>query len=295
MGFWAIAAPILGAAIDTISGRRSARKAPTLAGHTAYQENYKGLLGRLEAAKAAGIHPALALGSNISGSGAPQLVGSDFRGAFADAAAAATRQREWKQEQEMRKASERNQRNVERQRLEQEARLNEAQIKHIEKQSSWLDEQIAASTEQRLRESQRRTISTSSGAHDMVSAGPTGRVRIDNTTGDVVYKPNEVVRHQQGTAQGDNPGYEWVVINGRRVKVPFGFTQNYEPSELSSMIRELDAALEPDGALGGVAKFVPGTKAYRRTFTEGAAAAKRLWRRARSRVRLDLQTRPRTR
>lgn len=250
MGFWAIAAPIIGAAIDNITGRRAARKAPNLAGHTAYQENYKGFLGRLEAAKAAGIHPALALGSNVGGSGAPQMVGSDFRGALADAAATATRQREWKQETEMRKAAERNQRNIERQRLAQEARLNEAQIKHIEKQSSWIDEQIAASAEQRLRESQRRTHSTASGAHDMTSSGGGGRVRIDNTTGEVVYKPNEVTRHRGGQAQGEQPGYEWIVLNGNRVKVPFGTTQNHEPSEIFQMYRDIQAALEPEGLIG---------------------------------------------
>lgn len=255
MGFWAIAAPLLGAAVDAFTGRASQNRAPGLAGQTAYNENYRGMAGRLEAAKAYGIHPALALGSSISSSGAPGMVGTDFRGAFAEAANTATRQREWKQEVEMRREEEKskqNQRNLERQRAMQEERLTNAQISHIEKQNSLIDEQIRASAEQRVREANRTMVSSASGPHDsqMGVRGRKGRVLVDNVSNEVVYVPNEVTRHRSGQAQGENPGYEWVNINGRRVKVPFGTTQNHEPSELYQMYRDIEAALGPDGLIG---------------------------------------------
>lgn len=255
MGFWAVAAPIIGAAIDAFSGRSSQRRAPGLAGQTAYNENYRGFAGRLDAAKAYGIHPALALGSNISGSGAPGMVGTDFRGAFADAAATATRQREWKQEVEMRKMeqqAERNKRTIERQRADQEARLNEAQIRHMEKQSQFIDEQIKASEEQRVRAAQRNLVSTASSPHDAQSVhrGRRGTTVVDNAGNEVMYVPNEVTRHRKGQAQGEQPGYEWIVLNGKRVKVPFGTTQNHEPSELFQMYRDIEAAFKPEGIIG---------------------------------------------
>lgn len=248
-------AGLIGSALDYIGGRDNASRGPRLAGRTAYQENYQGLLGRLEGAKAMGIHPSLALGSNIGGSGAPSMVGSDFRGAFQDAANEATRQREWKQEQDFRKAQESN--NKERQNAEQ--RLNEAQIQHIDKQNQFIDEQIKASQEQRIREANRSVRSTASGAHDMVSdlSGNAGRLRVDNVGKNVAYVPNQVTRSVAGTAQGVNPGYELVRINGKVVKVPFGSTANHEPSELYQTYRDLEAAFQPGGIFGKSRRYLP--------------------------------------
>lgn len=239
---------IIGGVVDGLFGIAQQNRAPRQAGRTAFQENYEGLKGRLEGAKAMGIHPALALGSNIGGSGAPSMVGSDFRGSFENMVNESTRQREWKQEQEFRKSQEAN--NRERQNYEQ--RLNEAQIQHIGKQNQFLDEQIRASQEQRIREANRNLRSTASGAHDMDStvSGRGGSARIDNVGKNVVYVPNEVTRSIRGQAQGNNPAYEYIEMDGRRTAVPFGTTQNHEPSELFQTWRDLEAAFRPEGLIG---------------------------------------------
>lgn len=254
MAFWAVAAPIIGAAIDWLSGASQQRAAPGIAGRTAYNENYKGLLGRLEAAKVAGIHPALALGSSISGSGSPGLVGSDFRAAFSDASNEVSRQREWKQEQALRKAqeAEQNRRNA------SEEAVNRAQIDHLTKQNEFIDEQIKASQEQRIREAQRQSKTMASGPHDMGTGFSTrrGRGRIDNVGQMVEYQPNQVTRSVNGEAQGTNPGYETIMLDGKPTLVPFGTTQNHEPSELFQMYRDLDAALQDDGIIGQKIKRV---------------------------------------
>lgn len=252
MGWWAVAAPIVGAAIDAISGRSQQNRAPRLAGRTAYNENYQGMLGRLEAARLSGVHPSLALGASIGSSGAPSMVGTDFTSAFASGAQELTRQREWKQEQEFRNAQE-----AERRKREaSEQRLEEAQISHIQKQNEFIDEQIRASQEQRVREANRQQVTTASGPSDLVSVGRgrRGSYVADNVGKNVVYVPNEVVRSVNGEAQGHNPGYERIIVGGRPVRVPYGFTQNYEPSEISSMIREFDASLREGGFLNNTWK-----------------------------------------
>lgn len=93
-------ATIGGSVFDFLSGRKQRRESPALAGKTAYQENYQGLLGRVEAGKALGLHPLAALGGSISSSGAPQIVGSDFRGAFSDIAQQAIQRREMQMRKE---------------------------------------------------------------------------------------------------------------------------------------------------------------------------------------------------
>lgn len=268
MAWWAVAAPIIGAAIDAISGRSQQNRAPRLAGRTAYNENYQGMLGRLEAARASGIHPALALGASIGSSGAPSMVGSDFTSAFMNGANEFTRQREWKQEQEFRRAQE-----AEKSKREAaEQRLEEAQISHIQKQNEFIDEQIRASQEQRVREANRQQVTTVSGPHDMVSVGSgrRGSYVADNVGKNVVYVPNEVVRSVNGQAQGDNPGYEYIIMNGRRVRVPFGTTQNSETSEAWNTYRDFSTAIGPDGALDWrrpvqwiKEAFAPGSPAHR--------------------------------
>lgn len=245
---WGILGGIVGSVLDYAGNRDNASRAPRLAGRTAYQENYQGLAGRLEAAKAHGIHPTVALGGNISSSGAPGMVGSDFRGAFTDMANEYQRKREWAQEHDMRKAqeAEQNRRN------KSEQTLNDAQIQHIQKQNEFIDEQIRASQEQRLRDAARLTKSTASGAHDMRTglSVRSGNGYSDNVSGDVVYEPNRVVRSRSGLAGGVNPGYEKVTLGDRVVKVPFGTTANHEPSELFQTYRDLEAALAPDGIIG---------------------------------------------
>lgn len=91
---WTDFLPMAGQVLDHFLGNKARKDSPKLAGQTAYQENMQGILGRLEAAKASGIHPALALGGSISSSGAPMPVGSDFRGAFTDMTNLAMQRRE---------------------------------------------------------------------------------------------------------------------------------------------------------------------------------------------------------
>lgn len=199
MAWWAAAAPIFGAAIDAFTGSRQARKAPQRAGQTAYNENFQGLVGRVEAAKSLGLHPTSVLGGSFGGSGALP-VGSDFTSAFSQAGNIMSQQRQYKAENAMRRIQEK--------RLSTEMKnaqtLTQAQIRHIEKQSSWIDEQIAASKEARLRENlkSQRAGTGFRGDAPLVS-GPNGPM--------VEYKPNEVVRHTGGVTHGVGPSRDLVM------------------------------------------------------------------------------------
>lgn len=83
-----------GKLLDAWFGSKQRKNAPKLAGQTAFLENQQGLLGRLDAAKAAGIHPVLALGGSITGSGAPMSVGTDFSSLGSDYVQSALQKRE---------------------------------------------------------------------------------------------------------------------------------------------------------------------------------------------------------
>lgn len=225
MSWWQAAAQAADSLIGMVQRNTSDRKA----GKTAYSENLNAIRGRMEAAKEFGLHPLAVLQGNFGGSGAPLPVSTDFRGTVADIEAAATRQREWKQEMEMRKSQESARAKVE----ADEARLRQAQIDHINKQSSFIDEQIRASQEQRLRESARSMVSTASNPQDMAT----------NASAYVRTVPNEVVANVGGVAQGDNPHVEYMVdpSTGRRIPIPFGMTQNAEPGEVASFLKFVSA------------------------------------------------------
>ena len=189
MSWWQAAAQ----AADSLIGMFQRNKSDRKAGKTAYSENLNAIRGRMEAAKEFGLHPLAVLQGNFGGSGAPLPVSTDFRGTVAEIEGAATRQREWKQEMEMRRA----QQSANEKAQSDEARLRQAQIDHINKQNDFIDEQIKQSQEQRLRESARSLVSTASNPEDM------GR----NAGAYFKEVPNEVVRNIRGVAQGNNPHF----------------------------------------------------------------------------------------
>lgn len=225
MSWWAAAAQAADALIGMYQRNTSDRKA----GKTAYQENYQGLLGRVEGAKAAGIHPLAAIGANIGSSGAPMPVGTDFASIARDFEQNKARKDEFAKDLGMRKEQ------MKAQRIQnaQEQQLREAQIRRMEKENSWIDEQIRASQQERVRESANSMVSTASNPQDHAA----------NNAGYFQVKPNEVTSHRGGVAQGTQPSVETLVdpATGRRIPVPFGYSQNSEPSELFSMAREISA------------------------------------------------------
>jgi len=103
----------------------------------------------------------------------------------------------------------------------------------MEKENSWLDEQIRASQQERVRESAQSMVSTASNPQDHAA----------NNAGYFKVVPNEVTSHKRGVAQGTQPSVEYLIdpATGRRIPVPFGSTQNAEPSEAFSMMREISA------------------------------------------------------
>lgn len=231
-GGWAwlaAAAPIIGAAVDWVTGDRAARKQRKHTQGVAHDEAFGSVTGRVEAAKASGLHPLAALGTPSS-SGANMGGGlSDFTSAASQAVNNYTQQRQWKQEQEFHKAQVQANKNAqERAEMRESARLNlEAARQH--KEMEFIDEQIRASQEQRLREAQRHQISSLSGVDGPYSSsGPL-----------VKYVPNEVVRHIGGSAQGANPHVEWMQdpTTGRMIPLPYGMTQNAEPGEIASFLK----------------------------------------------------------
>ena len=225
MSWWAAVAQ----AVDSAIGMYQRNTADRKAGKTAYAENYQGLMGRVEAAKAAGIHPLAAIGANIGSSGAPMPIGTDFRGIVQDFEANKMRKDEFNRDMSMRKQQQKAQaiQNA------QEQQLREAQIKRMEKENSWIDEQIRASQEERVRASAQSMVSSASNPQDHAA----------NNAGYFTVKPNEVTSHRNGVAQGTQPSVETLIdpATGRRIPVPFGYSQNSEPSELFSMAREISA------------------------------------------------------
>ena len=225
MSWWTAVA----GAADSLIGMFQRNKSDRKAGKTAYSENLNAIRGRMEAAKEFGLHPLAVLQGNFGGSGAPLPVSTDFRGTVAEIEGAATRQREWQQEMEMRKA----QQSANEKAQSDEARLRQAQIDHIKKQSDFIDEQIKQSQEQRLRESARSLVSTASNPQDMAA----------NAGAFVKNVPNEVVSNVNGVAQGNNPHVEYMVdpSTGRRIPLPYGMTQNAEPGEIASFLKFVSA------------------------------------------------------
>lgn len=226
---WLSALPIIGQGIDTLLGQRNQNTSPRRAGETAYHENQQGVIGRVEAAKSLGLHPLSVLGGSFGGSGAGIPATSNFGDFAARGIEEHSRNRQWKAENAMRTATEK--------RLGIEAanaqRLNQAQIKHIEKQSSWIDEQIAASQEQRLRETLRnQKAGTGRSGDGSLLTSPSGVM--------TQYKPHEVTRHVGGTTVGVGPGREQIMdSDGTVFERPHG--SQAEQSELMNMLADFSA------------------------------------------------------
>lgn len=234
-GGWAwlaAAAPIVGAAVDWLSGERSANKARKHTRSVATNEAYGSVAGRVEAAKAAGLHPAAALGTPSS-SGASAGGGlTDFASAGANAVNSYSQQRQWREEKEMQKAQMSQNRNLQnRQEMREDARLN-AELSRINKENQWIDEQIARSRESRIMQASK----------SQVAGTPTlGTNPIDNLKKVV---PNEVTAHSGGVAAGVQPGYQYVEdpVTGQVHAMPYG--AQAEGSEIFNTLRDVAAHYE---------------------------------------------------
>lgn len=186
-GFLSAAAPFIMQGIDSLFGRRDRNTADRKAGKVAYAENMQGVLGRVEAAKQAGLHPLSVLGGSFGGSGAPAAVGTDFAGAF-ESSQNIKAQREATRQFEESLQQRRNEASLRQREADQQEMLNNAQIGRLQKESDWLDEQIRASQEESAR---RATMS--SGAPTPVTKGPNIPdmwVPIRDRHGAVHYVPN---------------------------------------------------------------------------------------------------------
>lgn len=222
------AAPLMGAAVDWLSGERSANKSRKHTRSVATNEAYGSVMGRVEAAKAAGLHPAAALGTPGS-SGANAGGGlTDFRAAATDAVSSYSQQRQHRQEMEMARAQASDNRSAQ-QRAEtrEQARLN-ADLARQAKEMEFIDEQIQASRDARIRAATR----------SQVSGTPTlGTNPVDNL---VKVVPHEVTAHLGGVAQGINPAESQIQLpNGKVINVPFGAQP--EQSEIMNTIRDVSA------------------------------------------------------
>ena len=133
--------PLVGSGIDYLLGQRSAKKAAARAGKVAYDENMQGVLGRVEAAKAAGLHPLAVLGGSFGGSGGGAAVGSDFTGAFESMGRDRLAREQFREESKQRQAD----RDARAAEVRGQAELNTANINRLNNESAWLQEQIRSS------------------------------------------------------------------------------------------------------------------------------------------------------
>lgn len=230
-GGWAwlaAAAPIVGAAVDWLSGERSARKQRKHTKGVATDEAFGSVMGRVEAAKAAGLHPAAALGTPSSSGAAPGGGLSDFTSAATNAVNSYSQQRQWREEKEFQKAQAQDARSAQnRAEMRENARLN-AELSRINKENQWIDEQIARSREQRVREATRSQV---------VGTPEIGTNPVSNL---VKMVPHEVTASVGGVAQGVNPSESMIRLpNGKIVHVPFG--AQAEQSELMNTVRDFSA------------------------------------------------------
>lgn len=223
MAWWAALAPIVGGAIDWLTGQSSHKKA----GKTAYQENYQGLMGRVEASKALGLHPTAALGGSFTGSGAfPQ---TNFGDLAAQGMQTYSNYRQHRAEAEMRRQEE--QRRL--QEAESQRQLQQAQIQHIQKQSEWIDEQIKDSEMQRLRQFMNST-------RVLTPFGGVGSRDRDAPDVMTEFEPHRVTRHRGGITEGVGPSRELVQdTDGTVYQRPHG--AQAEQSEIMNFLQDLSA------------------------------------------------------
>lgn len=188
-GGWAWIAPVV-SAVTAWWGNRQAKKARV----TPQSEAAQSVLGRVEGAKAAGLHPLAALGTPSSAGTSMQMndfssLGDSVQGAVNSY----TQQRQWKQELAYQRAQEANSRSQQmNQDMREQARLN-ADLAMTNKQMSWIDEQIRASQEESLR----RSMAATPGLRVPVRAKPSRSntipdqyVPVKDRFGNVQYVPN---------------------------------------------------------------------------------------------------------
>lgn len=229
MSGWAALAQGIAQFADDAIGVYNRNTADRRAGEIAHAENKQAVLGRIEAAKAAGLHPTAVLGGSFGGSGP----GPGFQSGFADLAGNLvnqhTQQRQWKQEMGMRELTEKRLATD----MVNNMKLTNAQVKHIEKQSSWIDEQIKASQEQRLREANKYAKAVAGGPNGTTVTGPNGVL--------TEWMPNQVTRHVGGVAQGAGPWVSEAIdpATGETIRQPAGV--NAESSEVWNMLRDISA------------------------------------------------------
>lgn len=162
---WLQALPAIASVADSVIGLVQRKKAPRDAGRVAYQENMQGVLGRVEAAKAAGLHPLSVLGGSFGGSGAPAAVGTDFGAAFESINNSVQRDKEFRASIEQQKAD----RAARAAEVAGQAELNRANIDRLNNESAWLQEQIRSSQAEDARRSAASTKSAISFPGDGVS------------------------------------------------------------------------------------------------------------------------------
>lgn len=188
----AAVASIGGAAIDFFSGERSARKARKHTKKVATDEAYGSVMGRVEAAKAAGLHPLAALGVPSS-SGANVGAGmTDFSSVAQNVTNNYTQQRQWRAEQEMARAQITDSRNAaQRAEARENARTN-AELSHVQAQNDWIQEQIRASREESLRRNLQATkgVPIPATAKAASAAMPHQWIKVVDRFGKVIEIPN---------------------------------------------------------------------------------------------------------
>lgn len=228
-GGWAWVWPAVSAAVGWVADNWQRNTAGGKAQHNAQREAYGSIMGKVEAAKAAGIHPSVALGSMTGGPG-PGNFTSDFSG-IDRSAQMYSNQRQYDAEKDFQKAQASDARNAaNRAELREAARTN-ADLARTKKEMDWLDEQIRASEESRLRENLRYQKSAMS-TPEPASVGAGGPL--------TKYIPHEVTRHTNGVAQGVNPSESQIMLpNGEIYNVPFG--AQAETSEIMNTVRDLSA------------------------------------------------------
>lgn len=184
-GGWAWVAPLITAAAGLIQQRRAQKAAVS-----PFEEAQQSVLGRVEGAKAAGLHPLAALGTPSSAGTPMQL--TDFSSVgdqVQNAVNSRTQQRQWEAERQMQEAQQRSYRSQQiNEEMRQQARLNiDAALAN--KQMSFIDEQIRSSQEESLR----RSLSATPPLRVPVSPRPgvpDQYVPVRDRFGNIQYVPN---------------------------------------------------------------------------------------------------------
>jgi len=227
-------ATIGGSILDGLFGNKQRKDSPKLAGKTAFLENQQGLLGRVDAAKSLGLHPLAALGANISGSGAPMPVGTDFAGAFESVGNAYLQRKQLDQQKRAQDAESEIRKAEETRRAAETAAdvgLKGAQQRYYDTMTSDIERQ-ARNSEAALIRSQSQVSPLNTEFGDMQEA--LGKL--------IKYLPNEVVRsNSKGETYGAHPSLERSKTPAGDVVQPYGYSSQGEPTFIWQAGRELEA------------------------------------------------------